>query len=417
MNITILTYGSRGDVQPFLALALGLQAAGHTVRLAAPYRFENLVSAFGIPFVPLAGDPEIISQALNEAGGNVYRMVRGMQEYVVKVAPEVLQGVQLAIRGAEFLVHSFLFTTGAHSFARQMEIPDASIQTFPMFAPTKAFPNVAMPNIRPGGLSCFSHWVATQIFWYGGNAGYNRLRRNSPAEFPEKLYWPFTPTQDRPLTPLVFAYSPSIMPRPADWTAPNIHIPGYFFLDEPDYQPAEGLQSFLAEGDPPLCITFGSNINQQTEHVLKAALATLERTGQRAIFLTGWGRWQPEKPPAGALFHESAPHGWLFPRCKAIVHHGGAGTTAAGLRSGVPNIVVPHASDQPFWGKRVAAIGAGPQPIPISEFTADRFLAALAEIESEPIRAGAAEAGRRIREENGVVAAVALIEQHAKNYS
>ena len=141
---------------------------GIRVRLVAPHRFENLVSAFGIPFVPLAGDPEIISQALNEAGGNVYRMVRGMQEYVVKVAPEVLQGVQLAMRGAEFLVHSFLFTTGGHKLARQMGIPDASIQTFPMFAPTKAFPNVAMPNIRPGWLSCFSHWFATQIFWYGG---------------------------------------------------------------------------------------------------------------------------------------------------------------------------------------------------------------------------------------------------------
>ena len=416
MKITILTYGSRGDVQPFLALAIGLQKAGHLVNLAAPRRFESLVMPYGVRFTPLAGDPEVISQALNDAGGNVYRMVKGLQNFVLRIAPEVIQGARQALQGAEFLVHGFLFTTGAHSLARQMGIPDASVQTFPMFAPTRAFPNVAMSKIHPGWLSRFSHWFATQVFWYGGNAGYKRLQRNSSAEFPRKLYWPFSPSPERPLTPLLFAYSPTVLPKPADWKAPNLHIPGYFFLDHPEYQPPDEFRSFLEDGEAPVCITFGSNIHQGAQQVTQAALAGLSRTGNRVIFLTGWGGWQPESPTPGTLFLDSAPHDWLFPRCKVIVHHGGAGTTGAGLRSGVPNIVVPHATDQPFWGKRVAAIGAGPQPIPIRQFTSERFVAALAEAEGEIIQRGAAEIGRRIRAENGVAQAVAIIEQHARNF-
>ena len=298
-----------------------------------------------------------------------------------------------------------------------MGIPDVSVQTFPMFAPTRDFPNVALSKIRPGRLSHFSHWFATQVFWYGGNAGYRRLQRSSNAGFPRKLYWPFSASPERPLTPLLFAYSPSVLPKPADWTAPNLHIPGYFFLDQPDYRPPQDLQDFLAEGQPPVCITFGSNIHQGAQQVTQAALAGLARTGNRAIFLTGWGGWQPESPPPGTLFLDSAPHDWLFPRCKLIVHHGGAGTTAAGLRSGLPNIVVPHATDQPFWARRVAAIAAGPQPIPIRHFSPERFEAALVEAGQEKIQSGATEIGRRIRTEHGVAQAVGIIEQHASDFS
>jgi sterol 3beta-glucosyltransferase len=413
VNITILTYGSRGDVQPFLALALGLQKAGHSVKLAAPHGFEDFVRQYRIQFAPLAGDPSVISQVFNDAGGNVYRMVKGMQEYLFNIAPEVVNGAGKALQGADLLVHSFAFTTGAHSFACQMGIPDVSVQGFPMFAPTRAFPNAATPAIPSGWMSYFSHWFSTQVFWYGGNVGYYRMRRKNPADFPEKLYWPFTPAGGRPLTPLIFAYSPTILPRPDDWTAPNIHITGYFFLDHPDYEPPEALSNFLKRGDPPVCITFGSMINREMQRVTFAVLDALANTGNRAIFLTGWGGWKPENPPEHTLFLDSVPHDWLFARCKAVVHHGGAGTTAAALRSGVPNIVVPHAADQPFWGKRVAAVRAGPQPIPVKKLSAENVAQALTEVETSTICEGAAEVGRLIRTEDGVSNAVALIEAHA----
>lgn len=416
MNIMILTYGSRGDVQPFLALAIGLGKAGHAVTLAAPHRFAGFIQEHGVRCAPLAGDPDELSQLFNDAGGNVYRMVRGMQEHVLRIAPEVVRGARRALQGADFLIHSFAFTAGAHSLARELGIADVSVQMFPVFAPTRSFPAIGMPESRLGWLNAFSHWFSTQVFWHAGTAGYYRLRRSAPADFPARLYWPFHSTPDRPATPLIFACSPVVLGKPADWNKPHIHVPGYFFLDAPEYQPPDALSRFLEAGDPPVCITFGSMVNREAERIGRAALDAVQQTGRRAIFLTGWGGWQPETPPGGMLFLEAAPHDWLFPRCRAVVHHGGAGTTAAGLRAGVPSIVIPHAADQPFWASRVAATGAGPNPIPVRKVSADSLAASLAQADAEPIRRRAEEVGRLIRAENGVVRAVSLIEEHAKAF-
>jgi sterol 3beta-glucosyltransferase len=417
MRITLLTYGSRGDIQPFLALAVGLQKAGHTVRLAGPGRFAELAAQHNVPFAVLAGDPAELSRGFNDAGKNIYRMVKSMQDYVFAIAPQVVRQSRAACDGADMIVHSFLFTTGAHTFAREWGIPDVSVQAFPMFAPTRAFPNAAFGNVPPGLFSYFTHWLATKVFWYGGNSGYARLRKVSPQDFPKKLYWPFKQTVERPLSPLLFAYSPTVLPRPVEWAAQNIHIPGYFFLDTPDYQPPAGLRYFLENGEAPVCISFGSMVNRDAEKIGRAVLDSLGRTGQRGIILAGWGGWKPDEVPAQVLYLESVPHEWLFPRCKVVVHHGGAGTTGAGLRAGVPNIVVPFAADQPFWGKRVAALGAGPDPIPVKWFDAESFTAALKCALGNPsMRDQAAGIGAKIRSEEGVRQAMQLIEACASNF-
>jgi len=414
MHVTLLTYGSRGDFQPFLALALGLQKAGHTVRLAGPGRFADFASAHGVPFAALVGDPNELSVRFNNAGTNLIRSAQAIRDYVYAIAPQVTRDARVALAGADLVVHSFLFTTGGHTFARELGIPDVSVQTFPMFAPTRAFPNVAMAGIPSGPLSYFSHWFATQVFWYGGNSGTPRFSKQFPGDFPAKLYWPFKQTDDRPLSPLVFAYSPMVIPRPDEWTSPHIHVPGYFFLDEPGYQPPPALKDFLAAGGPPVCISFGSMVNKDAERIGCAVLEALRRTRQRGVILNGWGGWKPDIIPNNVLFLESAPHNWLFPRCKVIIHHGGAGTTGAGLRSGKPNIVVPFAGDQPFWGKRLAALGAGPRPIPVKKLNADSLTAALRQADDDSMRRRAADAGGKIRSEDGVGTAVKLIEAWGK---
>lgn len=417
MRITLLTYGSRGDFQPFLALALGLREAGHAVRLAGPGRFADSAAAYDVPFAGLAGDPAVISRRLNDAGANPLRMVSAIRDYVFAIAPQVARQAREALADADLVVHSFLFAAGAHTFARQRGIPDVSVQTFPIFAPTRDFPNVAAAGLPPGALSYFSHWFAAQVFWYGGRSGYQRLRRASPGEFPRKLYWPFRKVDDRPLSPLLFAYSPTVLPRPGDWTSPHIHVPGYFFLAEPDYTPPPALADFLAAGDPPVCISFGSMVHRDAERNGRAVLAALARTGRRGVVLTGWGGWRPEKVPGNTLYLDEAPHAWLFPRCAAVVHHGGAGTTAAGLRAGVPNVVVPFAADQPFWGRRVAALGAGPDPLPVRKLNPDSLTAALERaLTDESIRRAAAEVGVQIRAEDGVGQAVRLIESWASEF-
>lgn len=413
MKITILTYGSRGDVQPFLALALGLQQNGHRVKLAAPHRFAEFSARLDVPFAPLPGDPEIISERLNAAGTNPLRVIAAIQGYIFSIAPQVSRAAFAACEGADLLIHSFLFTVGGHSWAYERGIPDISVQTFPVFAPTRAFPNVAATWIPPGGLSYFSHWLMTKIFWYDGNMGYPRARRaNSDIPYPSRLYWPFEEKPDRLRTPLLFAFSPVVVPRPREWGA-HIHMPGYFFLDEADYQPPAALADFLATGEPPVCISFGSMVNREAGRIGQSVLDALAMTGSRAVFLTGWNGWRLENPPQNVLFVESAPHRWLFPRCKAVIHHGGSGTTGAGLWAGIPGIIVPHSADQPFWGQRVAALGAGPAPIPARRLTADRLAAALVEAAHPASITRAKQVGEMIRRENGVENAVQLVEEVA----
>ena len=417
MKITILTYGSRGDVQPFLALALGLQKADHTIKLAAPHRFADFVQEHGVPFVPLAGDPEIISQRLNDAGANPIRMIRAMSDYLFSIAEQVARKAFSACDDADLIIHSFAFTTGGHSLARKLGIPDISVQTFPAFASTRELPPVAVPNLSPGLLGYFFHWLFTQIFWHGGNLGFRRLRKADPGFFDLDLYWPFTPDDSRIVTPLVLACSPTVVPRPDDWPSPHIHILGYLFLEASDtYQSPAELDDFLVAGEPPVCVTFGSMINRDAEHIYQSVFDALTKTKNRAIILSGWSDMQNLNLPKNVMVMESVPHDWLFPRCKLVIHHGGAGTTAAGLRSGIPNLVVSFAADQPFWGARVHAIGAGPQPIPVKRLTAEKLVAALAEADEDALQSNAQIVGRKIRAEDGVRTLVEFVEMCAAKW-
>jgi sterol 3beta-glucosyltransferase len=417
MKITILTYGSRGDVQPFLALAGALQKAGHAPTLAAPARFSSLASNVGIPFIPLAGDPAEISRRINDAGQNPFRMVRAMQGYIFGIAAQVAGQAFAACQGSDLIIHSFLFTTGAHAFARQLGIPDISAQTFPMFAPTRLFPNVAFSTVPLGWISYFTHWLATQIFWYGGNSGYGAVRKAVPGILPPKLTWPFRQTSDRLRTPLLFAWSPVVLPIAPEWNE-DVHVTGYWSIGaESGYLPPEALTEFLSAGEPPVCVSFGSMVNRNAQRIYQAVFDALARTHNRAVILSGWSELQMGKIPADIYVLEAAPHAWLFPRCKAVIHHGGAGTTAAGLRAGIPNIVVPFAADQPFWGRRVALLGAGPAPIPVKKLTSGSLIAALNAVESAVMQEHARVVGQALQAEDGLGTAVNLINQHVLRFA
>ena len=416
MKISLLTYGTRGDVQPFVALALGLQKAGHTVRLAAPHRFAGLAAQHNVPFAPLPGDPEELSRGLNDARGALAQ-IRSVTDFAFAIAGDVARLAFAACDDADLIVHGLLFTTGAHSLARSKRIPDVSVQTMPLFAPTRGFPLPAMANLPPGALSYASHWMFTQVFWHIGNLGYAGLRRDYPDVAGLQLHWPFDPREPHP-TPLLFAYSPTVLPRPDDWTAPNIHVPGYLFLDSPNgYVPPPSLADFLAAGDPPVCVTFGSMVNRRANRIHEITLAALKQTGQRSVVVRGWGAAGPDQPGDDRLYLDDAPYDWLFPRCKIILHHGGAGTTSAALRLGLPSVVVPHAADQAFWGRRVAALGAGPAPIPLGRLSAANLAAALLQADQPAMRACAQAVARLISAEDGVAAAVRLIEQAADRSS
>jgi sterol 3beta-glucosyltransferase len=216
----------------------------------------------------------------------------------------------------------------------------------------------------------------------------------------------------KPVTKL-YAYSQAVIPRPADWDESSV-ITGYWFLDGPtNWRPEPALVKFLHDGPPPVYVGFGSMFMhggaRKTEIVLKA----LRLTGQRGVLATGWGGLTEDNTPNGIFVLDAVPHDWLLPQVAAVVHHGGAGTTGAGLRAGKPTIICPFVGDQTFWGRRVAALGVGPRPIPRKRLTAERLAEAIQiALNDKSIRQRAASLGETIRAEGGIGHAVAHITGH-----
>ncbi len=410
MRITILTYGSQGDVQPCLALAVALQSAGHSPLLALPYALRPQADALAIPAVSLPGDIARLSQGFNQAGKNPLAMVRVMKTNLEPVAIEVSRLAWQACLGADRVVHTFLFTLGAHAFARQLGIPDISVQFFPMFYASARYPQPAFPELPLGqGYNRLTHHLTHAVFLSTQRLMYVRLRKAIPGS-PPRLTWPFKASGGRAATPLLLAYSPALVCPEADW-GDHVQPTGFWFLDSPgSYQPPAGLEDFLAASPPPVCMGFGSMLHPLSRQLQRTLLDGLRQAGGRAVILTGWDGWQAAEPGPDRLFLPGAPHDWLFPRCAAIIHHGGAGTTAAALRSGRPNLVLPLAVDQPFWARRIHESGASPAPLDPRTLTAAQVASAVRQaLESDDIRQSAAALGAAIRSEAGVDKAVEVI--------
>jgi UDP:flavonoid glycosyltransferase YjiC (YdhE family) len=215
--------------------------------------------------------------------------------------------------------------------------------------------------------------------------------------------------------PILYGFSPSVIPAPSDWNG-NIHITGYWFMEETgDWQPSSALLDFLNSGPPPVYIGFGSMGNRNPEQTADLVIQALALTHQRAILLSGWSGLKTTTLPASIFMVDSIPHAWLFPRVSAVVHHGGASTTAAGFHAGVPSVIIPFFGDQPFWGQRIADLGVGAKPIPRKKLTADRLAHAIREaVTNEEMRQRAATLGEQIRAENGIESAVQIINQLEK---
>jgi UDP:flavonoid glycosyltransferase YjiC (YdhE family) len=211
----------------------------------------------------------------------------------------------------------------------------------------------------------------------------------------------------------LYGYSPHLVPKPPDW-GDNHHVTGFWFFGAtPGWAPPPGLEDFLAAGPPPVYVGFGSMHNRDAAAVTALVHEALGRAGQRGVLYTGWGGLR-EVPRSDRVFAVGAvPHDWLFPRVAAAVHHGGAGTVAASLRAGVPSVLVPFMADQPFWARRVFALGAAPPPVPRKRLTAERLTAAIHAAVTDPaIRRNAADLGGKVRAEDGVDRAVEMFERY-----
>lgn len=219
--------------------------------------------------------------------------------------------------------------------------------------------------------------------------------------------------------PFILCYSPHVVPPAPDWP-PNVQTTGYLFLDEkadPVWQPPDRLRSFLQAGKErgasTISIGFGSMTGEAGVRMSQLVVDAVQRSGVRAVLLSGWSGLGNAALPESILRLDAVPHGWLFPRMAAVVHHGGAGSTAASLRAGAPTIIVPHMADQPFWGGRVHALGVGPKPIPRPKLTADRLAHAIHQAVTDPHMAERArQISAQLQAEDGLGNAIAAVETY-----
>ena len=415
MRITIIAMGSRGDIQPYIALGTGLKAAGHFVRLMSHENFERLVSSYGLEFWPVAGDVQALLETPEMRDlvekGNLLAISKYIAKAAERAAIDSAREGWRAAQGMDLLIGGIGGIFIGTALAQRLGIPFLQAYLLP-FTPTAAFPAVIVPQSlsKLGGMfNRFSHHLFRQIMWQGGRAA-NNLARQTILDLPAAPF--FGPFNSASLqqTPVLYGFSPAALSPPSDWK--NTHVTGYWFLDEaPNWTPPPALIDFLDNGESPLYIGFGSMTSSKPEEIANLVIAALARTGQRGILQSGWGGLSKADLPETVLMVDSIPHSWLFPRVAAVVHHGGAGTTAAGLRAGVPSIVIPFFGDQPFWGQRVADLGVGTTPIPRKQLTVESLAKAIGQVVTDrSMRQRAADLGAKIQAEDGIANAVALIQ-------
>jgi UDP:flavonoid glycosyltransferase YjiC (YdhE family) len=347
---------------------------------------------------------------MESGGSNPIRAIRAMRTMLGPVALQMAEDAFEACLEADALIGLAVFASFTKSIADIRGIPLINVEPTPTL-PTRLFPAPGWPvQADLGGLhNRLSGFAMLQVIWQWYRPFVNEFRRRYglPPDTGAGLY------RTLRTTPLLGAYSPSVIPPPPDWPE-NAHVTGYWFSDaEAEWRPPAGLEAFLAAGEPPVYIGFGSMSGRSPERFTEVALQALAQSGRRGLLLTGWGGLQERSVPESVFVLDSAPHRWLFPRMAAVVHHGGAGTTAEGLRAGVPSVILPFIVDQFFWGKRVQASGVGPPPIPIKKLTAGSLARAIRDaVANTGMSQRAAALGEAIRSEDGLGRAVGLVQKY-----
>lgn len=417
MIITMIAPGSRGDVQPYVALGNGLKEAGHTVRIVTTTDFHDLVTAYGLEFVAMGGNVEAAAQSqmtgIIEQGNLVQILTstgRGAQQFAYQAALSGLADCE----DADLIVGGLGGLFVGMALSEKVGVPFLQAYLTP-FTPTNAFPSALLPLPQTPLTSWanrLSHHVTQRMMWQMFRAADTRARTEA-LHMPPSPFWGPNIAPSGQAQPTLYGISPHVVPPPNDWDI-SVHVTGYWFLEPPEaWQPPADLEHFLQSGAPPVYIGFGSMPSSKPEAAAELVLGALARTGQRGVLYRGWGGLKQEQLPENVFMIDSVPHSWLFPRMRAVVHHGGAGTTAAGLRAGVPAIVTPFFGDQPFWGQQVYRLGAGPKPIPRRRLTITNLAEAIScAVSDTEMHTRASKLGERIQAEHGVAQAVTLIEQH-----
>ncbi|CAI6321577.1 unnamed protein product [Periconia digitata] len=426
LNIVVQVVGSRGDVQPFIALGTALKRYGHRVRLATHDVFADFVRKSGLEFYPIGGDPEELMSYMvrnpgllpsldSLKGGDIprkrrmiYEMLRGCGNSCMLPDP---------VTHEPFVANAIIANPPSFAHvhcAQALGIPVHMMFTMPWTA-TSAFPhpltNLRTKDMKQSHANYYSYGVVNMMTWQGLGDVINRWRVKDLQL--EPIHTSMGPDLvDFLKVPVTYCWSPALVPKPQDWGS-NIDICGFFMRDEPVYTPPEDLANFLRAGPAPVYIGFGSIVLEDAKKMTQLILHACKTAGVRVVISRGWSKLGGDDSSAGDVFYlGDCPHEWLFKQVSAVVHHGGAGTTACGLYNARPTVIVPFFGDQPFWGNVVASNGAGPLPIPHKELDSHNLAEAIKFCLKSEAQQAARVVAEQMRRENGVETAVQSFHRH-----
>jgi len=415
MRILIAAVGSRGDVAPITGLGTALRGVGHDVSVATYGTFEGLITGCGLGFRLVPGDPELLGaseqgQRWQEGGTgpmSSIRFVRLIAEHTRDVNAAILQAAR---QDTDVLLVAGTAWFGGYRIAQGLGLPSIGLALQPTH-PTSQFP--------PSGLT-------TRSLGRWGNRALGRALMVAGAaaiDKPSKPLWaqegmPRLSTrqlyrrQEAARWPFIYGFSPSVVPRPPDWRE-GIEVAGYWWPARPaGWAPPADLERFLAAGAPPVFVGFGSRNPADAARLTAIVAAARRQAGVRMVIQAGWASLGAAlQDDDDVIVIGEAPHDWLFPQMSAVVHHAGAGTTAAGLQAGMPTVSVPMITDQPFWASRVTGLGAGPKAIPYKQLSAGSLTAAISDaVNRGSYRTRAQEIAKQLASEDGTLPVIRALD-------
>ncbi|OQE69651.1 hypothetical protein PENNAL_c0130G04309 [Penicillium nalgiovense] len=425
MNVVIQIVGSRGDVQPFIALGTRIMASGHRVRIATHGVFEQFVRKAGLEFFPIGGNPEELMSFMVKNPGIIPKMstlVSGEIGQKRRMIAEILQGCWRSClepdpnTKAPFVANAIIANPPSFAHihcAEALGVPLHIMFTMP-WSPTRQFPHPLANIIGSGAHASVNNFMSYSMVeiltwsgladiineWRARTLNLEQLSPRTAAGMMEALRIPHT-----------YCWSPALIKKPSDWPY-YIDVCGFFFRQEPSYIPQPDIAHFMSIGTTPIYIGFGSIVMENAEKMTSVIQSACQRLGVRAIVSKGWSQLGKNCNSSDIMFIDDCPHEWLFKHVAAVVHHGGAGTTACGLLNGCPTAIIPFFGDQPFWATMVSAAGAGPPPIDIKTLTAESLAEGIKFCLTSDARRAASSIAALMRSEEGVENAAASFHRH-----
>lgn len=420
MKIGIFTYGTRGDLQPYIALALGLIERGHQVTISATEDFKELVEGFGVSFIPLFGNAETM---MNSAEGQKILASENsikLMKYYFKVLHDNRKSIREsyfnAISKADFIIANLMTLPIVSAIVEKQNKKMALTYFMPPIVPTKEFPISDFDFFNFSIYNKLTYKIIQFFFW-------NFIKKDTN-EFRAELGLPILKENliyylDKQKKLDLYCISPTLFPQPNDWEEHH-KITGFIAIDKQKREQHHlerisiELNEWLKKGAKPIYIGFGSNGIGNPDKIITILNAIIEQTNERFLFCTGWSIFNELPKHENVFITKYVNHEVIFPKCKVAIFHGGAGTLATLLRNQLPVIIVSFYTDQPTWGKIIEKKKLGVH-IPYKKLTAKKLILAIKTVQEKEIVNNVSLIGSIINNENGLEKTINLIEKYFEN--